>query len=130
MTGRASRRPVSARGLCLSCHRYTASRFAGSAAGYWVRGGMGDRRRAVEDLYPPGALDAVTWTSDIERDDQRRQITIIMSRTLLGASGHPSEDAALARDTKGRNYVEAVVDQEDPPATVRPTPPRPWLTTS
>lgn len=69
----------------------------------------------VEDLYPPGGLDAVTWTWDIERDDQRRQITIIMSRTLLGASGHPSEDAALARETKGRNYVEAVLDQEGPP---------------
>lgn len=51
----------------------------------------------------------------MERDGQRRQITIIMFRTLLGATGHASKDAALARETKGRNYVEAVLDQEDPP---------------
>ena len=38
-----------------------------------------------------------------------------MSRTLLAATGFPSEDAAEARQTKGRNYVEAVLDQDDPP---------------
>jgi hypothetical protein len=69
----------------------------------------------IEDLNPPGGLDAVTWTWDLERDGQRRQVTVIMSRTLLGATGHPSQDAAVARETKGRNYVEAVLDQEAPP---------------
>jgi len=38
-----------------------------------------------------------------------------MSRTLLESTGHPSQDAAVARETKGRNYVEAVLDQETPP---------------
>lgn len=69
----------------------------------------------AEDPYPPGGLDAVTWTWEIERGGQRRKVTIIMSRTLLGATGHPSDDAALARATKGRNYVEAVLDQGNPP---------------
>jgi hypothetical protein len=69
----------------------------------------------VEDPDPPGGLDAVTWTWEIERGGQRRKVTIIMSRTLLGASGHPSADATLARETKGRNYVEAVLDWDDPP---------------
>jgi hypothetical protein len=69
----------------------------------------------VEDLYPPGGLDAVTWTWEVERGGQRRKVTIIMSRTLLAATGHPSHPAALARQSKGRNYVEAVLDREEPP---------------
>ncbi len=69
----------------------------------------------VADLCPPGGLDAVTWTWEIERGGQRRKVTIIMSRTLVGATGHPSDDAALARETKGRNYVQAVLDRDDPP---------------
>lgn len=69
----------------------------------------------VENLDPPDGLDAVTWTWGIERERERRNVTIIMSRTLLAATGHASQDAALARETKGRNYVEAVLDQENPP---------------
>jgi len=84
----------------------------------------------VEDLDPPDGLDAVTWTWDIEREGQRRQITVAMSRTLLESTGHPSQDAAVARETKGRNYVEAVLDQKTHPATVRPTPTTPSPTTS
>jgi hypothetical protein len=57
----------------------------------------------VENLDPPDGLDAVAWTWEIERDGERRKVTIIMSRTLLAASGHPSRDAAIARETKGRN---------------------------
>jgi hypothetical protein len=40
---------------------------------------------------------------------------ILMSRTLLASTGHPSEDAAEARRTHGRNYVEAVLHLDDPP---------------
>ncbi len=70
----------------------------------------------VEDLYPRGGADAVWWTWEIERgDDERRKVTIVMSRTLLGATGHPSDDAATARETQGRNYVEAVLDRDEPP---------------
>lgn len=69
----------------------------------------------VENPDPPDGLDAISWTWEIERNGERRKVTILMSRTLLAASGHPSEDAALARETKGRNYVEAVLDQENPP---------------
>jgi hypothetical protein len=68
-----------------------------------------------EDLYPPGGKDAVIWTWEIERDGERRTIQIVMSRTLLAATAHPSDDAATARETKGRNYVEAVLDRADPP---------------
>jgi len=68
-----------------------------------------------EDLSPPGGRDAVIWTWEIERDGERRMIRIVMSRTLLGATSHPSEDAARAREEKGRNYVEAVLNQDDPP---------------
>ena len=68
-----------------------------------------------EDLYPLGGKDAVIWTWEIERDGDRRKIQIVMSRTLFAATDHPSDDAATARETKGRNYVEAVLDREDPP---------------
>jgi hypothetical protein len=68
-----------------------------------------------ELLYPPGGKDAVIWTWEIERAGERRKIQIVMSRTLLAATGHPSDDAATARETKGRNYVEAVLDRDDPP---------------
>ena len=67
-----------------------------------------------EDLLPQGGKDAVTWTWVIERDGERRSITIAMSRTLF-AAGDISDDAARARDTKGRNYVEAVLEKDDPP---------------
>lgn len=68
-----------------------------------------------EDLYPAGGKDAVIWTWEIERDGERRKIQIVMSRTLFAATGHPSDDADTARLTKGRNYVEAVLDQDNPP---------------
>ena len=60
----------------------------------------------------------VTWTWVIERDGERRNITIEMSRTLYEA-GDVSDDAAQARGTKGRNYVEAVLDKDDPPRNRR-----------
>ena len=69
----------------------------------------------VEDLYPAGGLDAVTWTWEIERAGHRRKVTIVMSRTLYGATAHPSDDAALAGETKGRNYLEAILDRDEPP---------------
>ena len=70
----------------------------------------------IENLAPPDGLDAVAWTWEIEREGERRKLTIIVStRTLLAATGHPCQDAARARETKGRNYVEAVLDQDSPP---------------
>lgn len=68
-----------------------------------------------EVLYPSGGKDAVIWTWEIERDGDQRKIQIVLSRTLFAATGHPSDDAAKARETKGRNYVEAVLDRDDPP---------------
>ena len=68
-----------------------------------------------ENQLPAGGKDAVIWTWEIERDGDRRKIQIVMSRTLFAATGHPSEDAATARETKGRNYVEAVLDRDEPP---------------
>lgn len=52
---------------------------------------------------------------EIERAGERRKVTIIMSRTLLSATGHPSDDTALARETRGPNHVEAVLVQESSP---------------
>jgi hypothetical protein len=69
----------------------------------------------VVNELPAGGADAVDWIWEIERDAERRTVTIRMSRTLLGSTGHASEDAASARETQGRNYVEAVLDQDDPP---------------
>lgn len=57
----------------------------------------------------------MAWTWEIERGGERREMTILMSRTLLAATGHQSEDAAEARRTHGRNYVEAVLELVHPP---------------
>ena len=66
--------------------------------------------------HPRGpSADGVAWMWEIERGGERREMTILMSRTLLAATGHPSEDAAEARRTHGRNYVEAILDLDDPP---------------
>lgn len=59
--------------------------------------------------------DGVVWTWLIERDGLTRPIHILMAGTLHASTGHPSRDAAEARASMGRNYVEAVLDQEDPP---------------
>ncbi len=65
--------------------------------------------------HPRGpSADGVAWTWEIERGGERREMTILMSRTLLAGTGHPSEDAAEARRTHGRNYVEAVLELDEP----------------
>lgn len=71
--------------------------------------------RLVEDPDPPGGLDAVTWTWEIERRGQRRKGDDHQVPTLLGATGQSSADAALGRETKRRNCVEAMVDSEGRP---------------
>lgn len=70
----------------------------------------------AESPHPRGpSADGVAWTWEIERGGERRKVTILMSRTLLVSTGHPSEDAAEARRTHGRNYVETVLHLDDPP---------------
>jgi hypothetical protein len=68
----------------------------------------------TNDPRSPGG-DVVGWTWKIEREGVTREVTVLISRTAYGATGLPSEHLARARDTRGRNYVEAVLDRDDPP---------------
>lgn len=77
---------------------------------------MADRRRTGDDERPAGGSDAVDWTWDIEREWVQRTIRIRMSRTLLASTGLNNVEAARARETFGRNYVEAVLNFDNPPS--------------
>lgn len=81
---------------------------------------MGERWAVVEgpvesdDPRDP-SRDAAGWLWTIELGGERRTVTILLSRTAMSSTGHPSEDLKRARRTKGRNYVETVLDRDDPP---------------
>lgn len=68
----------------------------------------------TNDPRSPGR-DVVGWTWQIERGGVMREVTVLISRTAYGATGLPKEHLDRARETRGQNYVEAVLDLDDPP---------------
>jgi hypothetical protein len=75
--------------------------------------------RIVGEPIEESVGDSTAWTWPIERGGEGRTVTILVSETLLAATGHPSRDAAEARRTRGRNYVEAVLELDTPPRSRR-----------
>jgi hypothetical protein len=66
-----------------------------------------------------GGRDATAYLWSIQRGEERRPVTVFISRTAMAsANEHLPEEVAAAKNTSGRSVLSQVVGLDEPPSQV------------